>query len=299
MPTLYVVATPIGNLKDISPRALETLRGCALIAAEDTRVTRKLLAHFDIRVPLISCHRHNEARRSDEITARMLDEGIDVALTCDAGTPALSDPGYALVEAAWAAGIRVVPVCGASALTTALSASGFDSREFAFYGFLRREKGALREKLAAIAGSGVPVAVIYESPHRIVGLMEQVAATLPGALAAVCCDLSKYYETIERGDAETVLELLRVNPNVKKGEYTVVLDLRGVTLPEEDSHPAMDTPELVTLSGMLDGRSLEDAAREATLCGLARNEAYRAKLRVKRLFAAYTLEKPTVPDMER
>ena len=138
MSTLYVVATPIGNLQDMTPRALETLRGCALIAAEDTRVTRKLLTHFDIRVPLVSCHRHNEARRSDEIIARMLEEGIDVALTCDAGTPAVSDPGYALVDAAWGAGIRVVPICGPSALTAALSASGFDAREFAFYGFLPR-----------------------------------------------------------------------------------------------------------------------------------------------------------------
>ena len=138
MPTLYVVATPIGNLNDISPRVRETLEKSALVAAEDTRVAMKLLSHLGLSRPTVSCHRHNEEQRSGSIIERMLVENIDVALTCDAGTPAISDPGQQLVDAAWQAGIAVVPVCGPSATVTALSASGFDAREFDFYGFLPR-----------------------------------------------------------------------------------------------------------------------------------------------------------------
>jgi len=284
MPTLYVVATPIGNLSDMTPRAIETLQNCGLIAAEDTRVTRKLLTHFDIKTPLISCHRHNEARRAEEIIARMLDEGIDVALTSDAGTPAVSDPGFMLVHAAWEAGICVVPICGASAVTAALSAGGFDAREFAFYGFLPREKGALDDKLRAIVKAGVPVAVVYESPHRVIALLERVVATLPGALVAVCCDLSKFYELIERGEAGAVLERLKANPNVAKGEYCVVMDLRGVTTEEGKKGPAAESAELALLSHMLEGMGLNDAAQQAVQGGFPRNEVYRAKLKVKALF---------------
>ena len=136
MPTLYVVATPIGNLNDISPRVRETLEKVQLVAAEDTRVAMKLLNAIGLSKPTLSCHRHNEQQKAVPIIEKMLAEGIDVALTCDAGTPAISDPGQALVDAAWEAGVEVVPISGPSATVTALSACGFDAREFAFYGFL-------------------------------------------------------------------------------------------------------------------------------------------------------------------
>ena len=154
--TLYVVSTPIGNLGDMTPRAVEVLRSVALIAAEDTRVTRKLTDHFGIDTPLTSCHQHNEADKGEALAQRMLEEGIDLALTTDAGTPCISDPGYGLVQAAVKRGIPVIAVPGCCAAVCALSVSGMDTREFAFYGFLPREKKALREKLLAMA-AGVPV----------------------------------------------------------------------------------------------------------------------------------------------
>lgn len=147
MPILYVVATPIGNLQDFSPRAVETLKKVQLIAAEDTRVTMKLCQVFDIHTPLTSCHQHNEAAKGQWLADKMLAEGIDVAITTDAGTPCVSDPGYALVKAAAERNIPVLPVPGCCAGVSALSVSGFDSREWAFYGFLPREKKDLKEKL--------------------------------------------------------------------------------------------------------------------------------------------------------
>jgi len=168
MPRLFIVATPIGNLSDISARALQTLRDCDLIAAEDTRVTRALLNHFEINTPCVSNHQHNEENRAAPIVARMLEEDLDVALVTDAGTPCISDPGSFLAKEAAAAGIEVLAVPGPTAMASALSVSGFDTREFAFYGFLPRQKRELSEKLLQIARTGVPIAVAHESPHRVI-----------------------------------------------------------------------------------------------------------------------------------
>jgi 16S rRNA (cytidine1402-2'-O)-methyltransferase len=215
---LYVVATPIGNLGDLSPRALEVLRACALIAAEDTRVTRKLSARFSIDTRMVSNHQHNEAVRAAELVERMLGEDFDVALVTDAGTPGVSDPGSLLVRAAAEAGVEVVAVPGPTAMAAALSISGFDTREFAFYGFPPRAAGPLREKLLAIARSGVPVAVLHESPHRVPALLEAIAEVLSGAALCLCCDLTKRYEIALRGDAPALLARVRANPNAGKGE---------------------------------------------------------------------------------
>lgn len=280
MPKLYVVATPIGNLSDISPRVREALSCCDLIAAEDTRVTMKLLNHLDIKKPLVSCHRHNEEARAPQIVARMLAENLTVALTCDAGTPAISDPGNLLVAAAWEAGIPVEPVSGPSAAITALSASGFDAREFAFYGFLPREKKALREKLDSIRAVGIPVAVLYESPHRIVELTAEIARAWPGSMLLVCCDLSKKYESLQRGTAEEVRDALVANPNVEKGEYCVVARVPEKREVEEKQAGAAEYMLLKMLAGM-EIQEASDAAGEA---GYARNEIYRAKLEIKRRF---------------
>ncbi len=282
MPILYVVATPIGNLNDLSPRVKEALEKADLIAAEDTRVTMKLLGHLGLSKPAVSCHRHNEESRCAPIIERMLAENLTVALTCDAGTPAVSDPGRLLVDAAWRAGIEVRPVCGPSATVTALSAAGFDAREFAFYGFLPRENKPLREKLAAIRETGIPVAVVYESPHRVVKLTEAICQTLPGCNLAVCCDLSKLYEKIYRGPCEAVLEQLRANPNVEKGEYCLVIDLSPLPPPEKKTDAL--AADVVMLRAILDGADLaaaEEAAREA---GCPRNDIYRARLRIQPMF---------------
>ena len=287
MATLYVVATPIGNLSDISPRALETLKSVALIAAEDTRVTGNLLRHFDIHTPLTSLHRHNEADKSGGIVERMLAEGIDVALTTDAGTPAISDPGNFLVREAAEAGIEVLAIAGPSAMAAALSVSGFDAREFAFYGFMPREKSDRVWKLQKIA-RGPSVAVLHESPHRVTALMESIAEALPGCVACVCCDLTKLYEKTIRGPAPKVLESLQANPNTDKGEYCVVLDMRAVELPEPKNPPANVEAALVSL--MMKGMSMNDAVQAAVQQGVRKNAAKRAAIQIRQWVRTFPLE---------
>ena len=282
MPKLYVVATPIGNLNDLTLRMREALEAADLIAAEDTRVTMKLLNHFDLHRPMVSCHRHNEDAKAPQIVARMLSEDLTVALTCDAGTPGISDPGHLLVRACWEAGIPVTPVCGPSAAVTCLSASGFDAREFAFYGFLPREKKALNDKLDAIRRTGVPVFVLYESPHRIVDLVERLAEKWPECLLCVCSDLTKRYERIYRGPAPEVLGQLRDNPGVEKGEYCLAADIS--MLPPPEAPAARPDAAAFMLSLMLDDMDLPDAAEAALAQGYARNDVYRARLRIREMF---------------
>ena len=255
------------------------LDDAALIAAEDTRVTQKLLSVLGISRPMISNHQHNEEAKAPRIIERMLSEDINVALTCDAGTPGISDPGMELVNAAWEAGIEVTPVAGPSAGIVALSAAGFDAREFAFYGFLPRENGDLRRKLRALA-HGPRVAVVYESPHRIVNLVEQMASELPGARVCVCCDLTKRFEKIERGGVAEVLERLRANPNVEKGEYCVAVELPPAQ--EEPPAQAALSPRHLVLDALMEGHSMKDAVRQAVQAGAARQEAYAAGLEIKR-----------------
>lgn len=282
MPTLYVVGTPIGNLGDMTPRAVEVLRSVALIAAEDTRVTRKLTNHFGIDTPLTSCHQHNEADKGEALAQRMLEEGIDLALTTDAGTPCISDPGYGLVQAAVKRGIPVVAVPGCCAAVCALSISGMDTREFAFYGFLPREKKALREKLLAMA-AGVPVAVVHESPFRVIELMETVAETLPGTMASVSCDLTKLHELTLRGSAAEVLAALRANPKTEKGEYCLVLDFHGLELPSAPAPAAEVSLEARLVEAMLQGNELRQAQAVLVEAGEKKNAVKAAALRLKKL----------------
>lgn len=282
MPTLYVVGTPIGNLGDMTPRAVEVLRSVALIAAEDTRVTRKLTNHFGIDTPLTSCHQHNEADKGEALAERMLEEGIDLALTTDAGTPCISDPGYGLVQAAVKRGIPVVAVPGCCAAVCALSISGVDTREFAFYGFLPREKKALREKLLAMA-AGVPVAVVHESPFRVIELMETVAETLPGTMASVSCDLTKLHELTLRGSAAEVLAALRANPKTEKGEYCLVLDFHGVEMPSAPAPAAEVSLEARLVEAMLQGNELRQAQAVLVEAGEKKNAVKAAALRLKKL----------------
>lgn len=282
MPTLYVVATPIGNLQDMSPRAIETLRSVGLIAAEDTRVTMKLLQVFDIHTPLTSCHQHNEEGKGAWLADKMLAEQIDVALTTDAGTPCISDPGYGLVKACVERGIEVLAIPGCCAAVSALSVSGFDTREFAFWGFLPREKKALKEKLLDIA-KGPAVGVVHESPFRVVELVEVIAATLPGAKVSASCDLTKLHEKTIRGTAEEVLAALKANPKAEKGEYCLVLDFHDVVLPEEKAPAADVSLEARLVEYMLEGLSLRDAQSELVDSGEKKNAVKAAALRVKRL----------------
>ena len=281
MPRLYVVATPIGNLSDMSPRALDALRSADLIAAEDTRVTRALLSHFSIDTPTVSNHQHNEAHRASPLVERMLAEDLTVAVVTDAGTPCISDPGSVLVREAAAAGIEVLAVPGPTAMASALSVSGFDTREFAFYGFLPRGGRELREKLLAMCRSGVPVAVVHESPHRVIGLVEEIAATLPGCRISASCDLTKLYEKTIRGDAQDVLAMMRANEKAEKGEYCLVLDMSGVTLPEQET-ASQASLEAQLFEELLCGSDLRAAGERLMERGAKRNEVYRARTNVQR-----------------
>ena len=264
MPTLYVVATPIGNLGDMTPRAVEMLKQVDLIAAEDTRVTRKLLSAFDIHTPLTSCHEHNEPEKAPSIIARMLEEGISVALTTDAGTPCVSDPGSVLVGLAIQNGLEVVAIPGASAVTAALSISGFAPDEFTFYGFLPRQKSALQARLSEIAGQS-KIAVVYESPHRVIALLESVEAALPGTQASVSCDLTKKFELTLRGDVSDVLEKLRANPKAEKGEYCLVFKWREQPAKEnENKEPSL---EAMLFDGIVSGLSLRGSMDKLTADG--------------------------------
>ena len=277
---LYVVATPIGNLGDMSPRAVEILRRVSLIAAEDTRVTMKLTSHFDIHTPLTSCHQHNEQDKAARIAQKMLDEGIDAALVTDAGTPAISDPGTFLVRECAERGIPVCAVPGPTAMASALSVSGFDLTEFTFYGFLPRDREPLRKKLRSMIGT--QGAVIHESPFRIIRLMEAINEELPQARVSASCDLTKLHELTLRGTPSQVLEALRQNEKAEKGEYCLVLDLRAVPLPEKEE-PAPPLPaELHLLSYLMEGKTLREAREALTADGVKKNEAYAASLRVRR-----------------
>ena len=279
MSVLYVVATPIGNLGDMSPRGLEILGKADLIAAEDTRVTLKLLNHFGIHTRLVSCHQHNEENLAPRIADRMLAEDLTAALVTDAGTPAISDPGTFLVKACVERGIPVYAVPGPTAMASALSVSGMDLREFSFYGFLPREKGALAEKLRSLPG-GTRGAVFHESPYRILDTLRVICEVLPGARLSVSCDLTKLHELTLRGKPEDILTALEANEKSEKGEYCVVADLRNVTLPEEK--PIIQASlEARIFDLVLNGVSLRDAVEALVEQGEKKNAVKAASLRVK------------------
>ena len=222
MPTLYLVATPIGNLEDISQRALRVLRAVALIAAEDTRVTRQLLSHYAIPTPL-STYTDAYDRQKTSRQGRVLDElaaGRDVALVSDAGTPGLSDPGYELVQAVMAAGHAVQAIPGPSAVTSALAASGLPADRFLFVGFLPRKAGERRSFWAELAEE--PGAVVaFEAPHRLVDALADVQAVLGDRQIAVARELTKRYEQIWRGSVSGALAHFTANP--PRGEITLVI----------------------------------------------------------------------------
>lgn len=280
MPTLYVVATPIGNLGDMSPRAIETLRAVQLIAAEDTRVTMKLLNAFDISTPLTSCHEHNERSKAVQIAERMLAENIDVAVTTDAGTPCISDPGSVLVREATERGIPAVAVSGPTAMASALSVSGMDISEFTFYGFLPRQKNELREKLTDMAWHS-KIAVVHESPHRVIELLQQVQAVLPHTFVSASCDLTKKFEQTLRGPVEQVLRLLEENPKADKGEYCLCLRWAEEDIPAPETVREDISLEARLFDGLIRGLSLRESSDELIAQGERKNAVKAAALRVK------------------
>lgn len=235
---LYLVATPIGNLEDITLRALRTLRECDCVAAEDTRRTGQLLKHFEISKPLLSYHQFNEARRSLEIVAR-LKNGDKIALVSDAGSPAISDPGERVVRSALEAGLRVEAVPGPSALVTALSASGLPTETFHFYGFLPHKSGQRQRALTtALALPGT--SVFYESPYRILKLLKELEAVAPTRPVVLARELTKKFEEWLRGTPTALLT--QIGQRAPKGEFVVLVGGN-----EERQRIASDSNESPTL----------------------------------------------------
>ncbi len=270
MGTLYVVATPIGNLSDMSPRAIRTLREVALIAAEDTRHSRRLLSHFGIDTPLISYHEHNARERRERLLSA-LDEG-DVALITDAGTPAISDPGADAVAAALAGGHRVSPVPGPSALAAAVSASGLIDGPFLTLGFLPRESGERQRAIGRGAASGYPL-VLFESAQRLARTLSELASAMGDRRAVVLRELTKLHEEVRSGalsELKTWAEHAKV-----KGEVVLVI----ADAPEH--HASASEAESVVRALRRSGLNPSQAAREAAaMTGLPRSELYAIAQRV-------------------
>ena len=219
---LYVVATPIGNLGDITERALDMLRRADVIAAEDTRNSQSLLSHYGIKARLIAVHDHNEQQAAGGVV-KLITEGKSVALVTDAGTPAISDPGARVVAAVHAANLKVVPIPGASAVVAAVSASGEGEAGFLFHGFLPAKAGERKRALAALYPLRYPI-VLYESPHRIVESMADIAAVFGSTREVVVCrEITKKFETIKRLPLVDAVAWLESDSNQQRGEFVLVL----------------------------------------------------------------------------
>ena len=265
--TIFLVATPIGNLEDITLRALRVLREADLIACEDTRRTGRLLSHFRIERPLLSCHEHNEARRAAEIVTRAL-EGESVAVVSDAGTPAISDPGLRVVRTALDAGVRVTPIPGPNAAVAALAVSGLPSDGFRFGGFLPRRKGQRRRALEAVRDR-TQTTIFFEAPHRILETMSDIEVALGDRQIVLARELTKLHEELLRGSARSIAKDLSLRPAIK-GEFVVLIGPGG------GPDRAVDTslPDRVKqfeTDGMSRMDAIKRAARER---GLGKREAY-------------------------
>lgn len=268
MGILYLVATPIGNLEDISARALRILGEARLIAAEDTRHTRKLLSHFSIHTPMISYHEHNKLTRLDEVLAALA-QG-DVALVSDAGTPALNDPGYELVGAAIAAGYTVSPIPGPTAPIAALVASGLPTDAFLYLGYLPRKAAERRNLLAQVAS--MPFTLIFlETPHRLMGALEDMQSKLGDRPCAIARELTKLHEEIYRGSLGEALR--HFGAQKPRGEFTIVV--AGSSIQQE---PRWTEEKLRSAlqSGLDQGESPSNLAKRiASKSGWSRREIYR------------------------
>jgi 16S rRNA (cytidine1402-2'-O)-methyltransferase len=274
---LYVVATPIGNLQDMSARAIATLKDVSRIAAEDTRHSARLLSHYGIDTPMVALHEHNER----EITPRLLDRlaaGYDLALISDAGTPLISDPGFCLVRAARAAGFRLVPVPGPAACIAALSVAGLPADHFVFEGFLPARATARRRRLEDL-GRERRTLVFHESSHRIVECLADMAEILGGGRSAVIArELTKMFETIESGVLAGLLVWLQADPNRQKGEFVVLVQgSPGV------GDSALDEAARQVLAVLVAELPLKQAASlAAKITGLSRNELYAQALEMQK-----------------
>jgi 16S rRNA (cytidine1402-2'-O)-methyltransferase len=275
MGDLFVVATPIGHREDITLRALKTLATVDLIAAEDTRHTGRLLTHHHIKSRLVSLHEHNERERTPELIAQ-LRKGQSIALVSNAGTPSISDPGYRLVKGAIACGIRVIPIPGVSAVMTALSAAGLPTDRIVFTGFLSKKKGKRLRQLKDLAQYRGTI-VIYESPRRVVELLEEARSVLGERFAAVAREMTKRHEEFIRGDLSHITRELRERAAVK-GECTILI----AGLKNENTFLTSEIRSEIQQEITAGRRSISDIVKTISKkYTLPKNEIYRMTLDIK------------------
>lgn len=271
---LYLVATPIGNLLDITYRAIETLKNVDVIAAEDTRQTLKLLNHYQISKPLISYYRHNENVKSEKLIEELL-KGKNIALVSDAGTPGISDPGEELVKEAIKSDIKIVPIPGACAFVNALIISGINTKTFTFYGFLPMNKKNRKEKLEAISKENKTV-ILYEAPHKIENTLEDLQSVLGDVNCVIARELTKMHEECSRGTLSEMIEKF----NQPKGEFVIILDLNDNVKEKEKTNLTIDELYEVYLKQGLDKKGIiKKIARDKKV---AKNEVYQYFLKNKK-----------------
>jgi 16S rRNA (cytidine1402-2'-O)-methyltransferase len=274
--TLYVVATPIGNLEDISYRAVRVLKEADLIACEDTRHTAKLLHHYGIDKPTVSYHEHNEVARAEELVAKLM-AGLNVAQVSDAGMPGISDPGYRVIKLAIERGVPVVPIPGASALVAALAASGLPTDSFQFLGFLPAKSGQRRTMLEALRHAE-QTTIVYEAPHRIAETMKDIVELLGAERPVVLArELTKVHEEFIRGSAAEVLQ--RVQEHELKGEMTLLIGKGALHEKGFAKNVAQRVDEIMREQHVDENAALKVVAKEQ---GISKSEAYRELQRVKR-----------------
>jgi len=271
--TLFVVATPIGNLEDASPRALRVLRQATLLACEDTRRTAQLLERFGLTVPTVSCHRFNERERLEELLQRLRD-GQDVALVADGGTPGVSDPGRLLVDAALEAGVPVSPIPGPTAVAALLSASGLPADRFVFEGFLPARPGERRRRLRALRSEPRTV-VLFEAPHRLLDTLNDLAAIFGERRLVLGRELTKMHETVQRGSAREITQALTAAP--VRGEITLaVAGADAADVAGEDEAQASALREAWSAALAASGGDRRDALRRAAkVLGMGRAALWR------------------------
>ncbi|MBI4320532.1 MAG: 16S rRNA (cytidine(1402)-2'-O)-methyltransferase [Chloroflexi bacterium] len=265
--TLYLVATPIGNLEDITLRALRILRSVGLVAAEDTRATRKLFSRYDIRTPLTSYFEHNKLAKLDLILATLREK--DVAVVSEAGMPGISDPGYELVRAAINAGLKVVPIPGPSAVIAALAASGLPTDQFVYVGFLPRRGAERRRSLEKLRSESRTI-VAFEAPHRVAESLKDIESILGNRDVAVARELTKLHEEVVRGSVEEVLQHFAIHQ--PRGEFTLVISGASASAAAADLEEVKRRLHELVEQGMTDKEAIGRLAKET---GLPRRQLYR------------------------
>lgn len=280
MGTLFVVATPIGNLSDFSLRGIETLKTCDYILAEDTRQTIKLLNHFEIKNKMVSYHKFNEEKKSASVIED-LKSGKNIALVSDAGTPCISDPGYILVKHARENNIKVASVPGCSAVIAALSAGGLDTSTFTFYGFVPTENKPKKELFESIKHSNIKTKVVYESPKRIIKLLKELKDEMPGCVICVASEITKVHESYEYGKIEDIYKKMKDNPDSLKGEYVILIQNEK----EDEKESAISIEAMLVDIIIKEKRTIKDAIKilNEKQKDISKKDIYNASLNLKEI----------------